>query len=91
MLISLSGLTLYSIRYHINTLRRKFSKHPTAVIRIKIENHYKLKLQAKIDYEASLVSSCANNSNNIKYINVIILRILPNPPNTISQLLPHQL
>ena len=53
------------------TLRRKCNKHPTATIRTKIEESEK-SLQAeiskaKIDYEANLVSSCANNSNN-KYI-----------------------
>ena len=69
-----------SIRHRIkclNTLRRKCNKHPTATIRTKIEESEK-SLQAeiskaKIDYEANLVSSCANNSNNkiyqyIKYI-----------------------
>ena len=69
-----------SIRHHIkclNTLRRRrCNKHPTAIIRTKIEESEK-SLQSKIskakiskvkiDYEANLVSSCANNSNNKIY------------------------
>ena len=80
MLISLSGLTLVLdiISNDLtHALRRKCNKHPTATIRTKIEESEK-SLQAeinkaKIDYEANLVSSCANNSNNKidQYIKII--------------------
>ena len=83
-----------SIRHHIkclNTLRRKCNKHPTATIRTKIEELEK-SLQteiskAKIGYEANLVSSCANNSNNkiYQYIKNIT------KSNSIPQTPPHLL